>query len=100
MHVADEPRSCIGAPDGYTQRTVIAQLAAAVFGDDSLGFFAVQAFTALILVLAANTAFNGFPILASILAEDRFLPRQLHSRGDRLVFCNGIVLLAGVRDRC
>ena len=51
--------------------------------------------TALILVLAANTAFNGFPVLASILARDGYLPRQLHTRGDRLAFSNGILLLAG-----
>jgi len=47
------------------------------------------------LVLAANTAFNGFPVLASILARDRYLPRQLHNRGDRLVYSNGVLLLAG-----
>ena len=52
--------------------------------------------TALILVLAANTAFTGFPVLGSILAQDRFLPRQLHTRGDRLAFSNGIVFLAVV----
>ena len=52
--------------------------------------------TALILVLAANTAFNGFPVLGSILSQDRYLPRQLHTRGDRLAFSNGIVFLAGV----
>ena len=50
--------------------------------------------TALILFLAANTAFNGFPVLGSILAQDRYLPRQLHTRGDRLAFSNGIVFLA------
>src|SRR3546814_8849923 len=50
--------------------------------------------TALILVLAANTAFNGFPVLGSILAQDRYLPRQLHTRGDRLAFSNGILFLA------
>jgi len=77
------------------QRTVIAQLAAAVFGGtDSFMFFFIQAATALILILAANTAFNGFPLLSSILAEHRFLPRQLHNRGDRLAYSNGIVLLA------
>ena len=86
--------SSSGAPAGYTQRTVIAQIAAAVFGNNSVGFFAVQAFTAAILVLAANTAFNGFPILASILGEDGFLPRQFARRGDRLVFSNGIVILS------
>ena len=78
------------------QRTVIAQLAAAVFGGDgSIGFFFIQGATALVLVLAANTAFNGFPLLGSVLAQDRFMPRQLHTRGDKLVFSNGILLLAG-----
>ena len=78
------------------QRTVIAQLAAAIFGgDESVGFFFIQAATALVLVLAANTAFNGFPLLGSVLAQDRFMPRQLHTRGDKLVFSNGILLLAG-----
>jgi hypothetical protein len=50
--------------------------------------------TGLILVLAANTAFNGFPVLGSILAQDRYLPRQLHTRGDRLAYSNGIIILA------
>ncbi|SOC50114.1 amino acid/polyamine/organocation transporter, APC superfamily [Blastococcus aggregatus] len=78
------------------QRTVIAQLAAATFGGDtSVGFFYIQAATALVLVLAANTAFNGFPLLGSVLAQDSFMPRQLHTRGDKLVFSNGILLLAG-----
>jgi amino acid transporter len=78
------------------QRTVIAQIAAAVFGGDtSIGFFGIQAATALVLILAANTAFNGFPLLGSVLAQDRFMPRQLHTRGDKLVFSNGILLLAG-----
>jgi amino acid transporter len=77
------------------QRTVVAQIAAAVFGSDSSPlFFYIQAVTAAILILAANTAFNGFPQLGSILAQDRYMPRQLHTRGDRLVFSNGIVLLA------
>jgi amino acid transporter len=80
-----------------SQRTVIAQIAAAVFGGThSVMFFYVQAATALILILAANTAFNGFPLLAAILAEHRYLPRQLHTRGDRLAFSNGIVILAVV----
>ena len=79
------------------QRTVIAQLAAAVFGGDTAScFFYIQAATALILILAANTAFNGFPLLGSILAEHRYLPRQLHTRGDRLAFSNGIIVLAVV----
>ena len=80
--------------DGEVQRSVIAQVAAAVFGDGTAGFFYLQVMAAGILVLAANTAFNGFPLLGSILAQDRFLPRQLHTRGDRLVYSNGILLLA------
>jgi amino acid transporter len=77
------------------QRTVVAQVAAAVFGGDAnVFFFYIQAATALILILAANTAYNGFPLLGSILAQDRYLPRQLHTRGDRLVYSNGILLLA------
>jgi amino acid transporter len=76
------------------QRTVIAQVAAAVFGNNSVMFYYLQAATALILILAANTAFNGFPLLSSILAQDRYMPRQLHTRGDRLAFSNGIILLA------
>ena len=94
VHVAEEPSQLVGAPPGYSQRTVIAQIAGSVFGNNSIGFFAVQAFTAAILVLAANTAFNGFPILASILGQDGYLPRQFARRGDRLVFSNGIVILA------
>ncbi len=94
VHVAADPGQLVGAPEGYSQRTVIAQIAGAVFGNGSFGFFVVQAFTAAILVLAANTAFNGFPILASILGQDGYLPRQFARRGDRLVFSNGIVILA------
>jgi amino acid transporter len=80
--------------DSTPQPTVIAQVAAAVFGDATLPFYYIQAAAALILVLAANTAFNGFPLLGSILAQHRYAPRQLHTRGDRLVFSNGIVLLS------
>jgi amino acid transporter len=94
VHVAADGVRLTGAPTDYQQRTVIAQVAGSVFGNGSLGFFAVQAFTAAILILAANTAFNGFPILASILGEDGYLPRQFARRGDRLVFSNGIVILA------
>jgi amino acid transporter len=94
VRVAHDPAQLIGAPAGYEQKTVIAQIAAAVFGGGSVPFFLVAGFTAAILVLAANTAFNGFPILASILGQDGYLPRQFGRRGDRLVFSNGIVLLA------
>ncbi|GAA3004191.1 APC family permease [Streptomyces fulvorobeus] len=79
----------------FVQDPVISQVAAAVFGDGTFLFVLLAAATALVLFLAANTAYNGFPLLGSILAQDRYLPRQLHTRGDRLAFSNGIVLLAG-----
>jgi amino acid transporter len=98
VHYVDDACSLQGFPgncDTDAQRTVIAQLAAAVLGGThSPLFFYIQAATALILILAANTAFNGFPLLGSILAQHRYLPRQLHTRGDRLAFSNGIILLA------
>ena len=96
IHIAEDPSGLTGLPPDYEQRTVLAQLSAAVFGNNSIGFYAVQGFTTAILVLAANTAFNGFPILASILAQDQFMPKQLKRRGDRLVFSNGIVILAAI----
>lgn len=80
---------------GFVQDPVISQVAAAVFGDGTFFFVLLAAATALVLFLAANTAYNGFPLLGSILAQDRYLPRQLHTRGDRLAFSNGIVMLAG-----
>jgi amino acid transporter len=95
VHVADIPKDLVGLPKGQQQKTVIAQVGAAVFGNGSFGFYYLQTVTALILVLAANTAFNGFPVLASILAKDGYLPRQLRTRGDRLAFSNGILILAG-----
>jgi amino acid transporter len=82
------------ASEGYVQKTVTTQLAETVFGSGSVLLYLVGAVTALILFLAANTAFNGFPVLGSILAQDRYLPRQLHTRGDRLAFSNGILFLA------
>ena len=75
------------------ERSVLAQVAIAVFGDGSVGFFLVQVFTAAILVLAANTAYQDFPRLASILGRDRYLPSQFVNRGDRLVFSNGVLVL-------
>ena len=74
--------------------SVISQIAASVFGAHALLFYLYQAATAGILILAANTAFNGFPVLASILAQHSYLPRQMHNRGDKLVFSNGIILLS------
>jgi amino acid transporter len=76
--------------------SVISQVAASVFGAHAVLFYLYQAATAGILILAANTAFNGFPLLASILAHHRYLPRQLHTRGDKLVFSNGILILGGL----
>jgi amino acid transporter len=75
-------------------KTVIAQVAALSFGDESIGFYLFQVFTALLLFLAANTSYNAFPRLAAILARDGFLPRQLSFRGDRLAFTSGIVILS------
>jgi amino acid transporter len=93
--IAEDPaHQLVNAPDGYEQKTLVAQLANAVFGGFDPAIWYVIFFTGLILVLAANTAFNGFPVLGSILAQDRYLPRQLHTRGDRLAFSNGIVGLA------
>ncbi|MFD6856619.1 APC family permease [Rhodococcus sp. NPDC060090] len=95
--VAEHPTTQLrGAPDGYEQKTLVAQLAHAVFAGFPVGFFLVTVATALILLLAANTAFSGFPALASVLAQNRYLPRQLHTRGDKLAFSNGILFLSGV----
>ncbi len=82
--------------DGYVQETVIGQLSDGIFAGFPLGFYWVTAATGIVLVLAANTAFNGFPVLGSVLARDGYLPRQLHTRGDRLAFSNGILLLAAM----
>jgi amino acid transporter len=74
-------------------QSVVSQIARAVFGDGFL-FYVVQATTAGILILAANTAYQDFPRLSSILARDGYLPRQFQNRGDRLVFSNGVLVLA------
>jgi len=76
--------------------TVVSQIARATFGGRGWAYYAVQAATMLILVLAANTAYADFPRLASIIARDRFLPRQFTTQGDRLAFSNGIVILSGL----
>lgn len=93
-YVMSPQTELLGLPAGYQQKSIIAQLAEAVFSGFPIGFYFIAVVTALILLLAANTAFNGFPVLGSVLAQDRFLPRQLHTRGDRLAFSNGIVFLA------
>jgi hypothetical protein len=77
------------------EETVVSQLARGLFGT-GLFYYLVQASTALILVLAANTSFADFPRLSSLLARDRYAPRQFATQGDRLVFSNGILILAGL----
>ena len=77
------------------EETVVSQIARGLFGT-GLFYYLVQASTALILVLAANTSFAGFPRLSSLLARDRYAPRQFATQGDRLVFSNGILILAGL----
>ena len=79
----------------YVQETIIGQLSQTIFSEFHIGVVFISIVTGVILILAANTAFNGFPVLASILAKDGYLPRQLHTRGDRLAFSNGILILAG-----
>ncbi|MGN6599936.1 MAG: APC family permease [Actinomycetes bacterium] len=99
LRFAEDPASQLlrdGRPVGnsYVQDPVIGQLAKAIFDGFPVAFYVVAAATGIILVLAANTAYNGFPVLASILAKDGYLPRQLHTRGDRLAYSNGIIILA------
>jgi amino acid transporter len=97
-HVEDPSRQLLlnGQPvgQGHEQHTVIGQLAGALYADFPPMFYLTIAMTGVILFLAANTAFNGFPVLGAILARDKFLPAQLDTRGDRLAFSNGIILLA------
>ena len=82
--------------DEPTKKTVVSQVAALVFGDGGIGFYLFQAFTALVLFLAANTSYNAFPRLGAILARDGYMPRQFSFRGDRLAFTLGIVILSAV----
>ncbi|MSW66885.1 MAG: amino acid permease, partial [Actinobacteria bacterium] len=96
VKVTEKDTDLIGLPDGQTQKTVIVQVANAVFDRQTIPVLVISLATALILALAANTAFNGFPVMGSILARDGYLPRQLHTRGDRLAFSNGIVTLASL----
>lgn len=99
IQYADDPahrllRDGVPVGEGYIQHTIVGQLALAVFDGFPLGVLVVSAVTGVILILAANTAFNGFPVLGSILAKDGYLPRQLQNRGDRLAYSNGIIILA------
>ncbi len=94
IKITDNDADLIGLPPGETQKTVIVQIADAVFGQATWAVAVVSISTALILLLAANTAFNGFPVLGSVLGRDGYLPHQLHTRGDRLAYSNGILALA------
>lgn len=98
VHVVQDPAAQLlldGRPVAgeYIQHPVLSQLASTVFSADSVPFYLVVAATALILLLAGHAAFTAFPVLASILAADGYLPRQLRTRGDRLTFSNGILAL-------
>lgn len=96
VHYAENPCDLIGWTDCATspQRSLIAQIGAATFGNNTILFFVLQAATAAVLLLAANTAFNGFPLLGSVLAKDSYAPKSLSTRGDRLIYSNGVLLLA------
>jgi amino acid transporter len=86
----------IVAVDEPVRQTVISQVAAIAYGQNSIGFYLFQTFAALILFLAANTSYNAFPRLAAILARDGYLPRAFGFRGDRLAYNAGIVVLSSV----
>ncbi|MDL9978124.1 APC family permease [Microbacterium sp. ASV49] len=94
VHYAENPcTELIGWDCSNPQPSLMAQVAAATFGMDSIPFFVIQAATAVVLLLAANTAFNGFPLLGSVLARDGYAPKALNTRGDRLVYSNGMIIL-------
>ncbi|NJI58183.1 APC family permease [Microbacterium oxydans] len=93
VHYAENPCDLIGFDCTNPQPSLMAQIASATFGGGSIAFFIVQAATACVLLLAANTAFNGFPLLGAVLARDGYAPKSLNTRGDRLVFSNGMILL-------
>ncbi|WP_026552034.1 APC family permease [Arthrobacter sp. H20] len=98
VHVVQNPQEQLlldgnPVPEDYVQNPVVSQLARTIFSDAVIPFVLVVGATALILVLAGHAAFRAFPVLASILAKDGYLPRQLRTRGDRLTFSNGILAL-------
>ncbi|WP_150953940.1 APC family permease [Microbacterium testaceum] len=94
VHYAENPCHLIGFDCANNpQPSLMAQVAAATFGMGSIPFFIIQAATACVLLLAANTAFNGFPLLGSVLARDGYAPKALNTRGDRLVYSNGMIIL-------
>jgi amino acid transporter len=89
----ENPLEQIGHELAHPQPSVLAQLGIAIFGNNSFMFYMLQATAAAILLLAANTAFNGFPLLSSVLAKDSYAPKALLTRGDRLVYSNGMLSL-------
>ncbi len=93
VHYAEDPCRLVGFDCSAPQPSLMAQVAAATFGMNSVPFFVIQAATACVLLLAANTAFNGFPLLGAVLARDGYAPKSLNTRGDRLVFSNGMIIL-------
>ena len=98
VHYAESACDLIGFDNCTTapQTSVISQIAAATFpGAGYFMFYVIQGTTALVLLLAANTAFNGFPLLGSVLARDSYAPKSLQTRGDRLVYSNGVLVLSG-----
>src|SRR6478735_8878674 len=97
VHYAENPCSLIGFDcESMVQPSLMAQVAAATFGMGSIPFFIIQTATAAVLLLAANTAFNGFPLLGAVLARDGYAPKALATRGDRLIFSNGVLALSAV----
>ncbi|PTT18978.1 DNA-binding protein [Microbacterium sp. HMWF026] len=94
VQYAENPCNLIGFDCANNpQPSLMAQVAAATFGMGSIPFFIIQAATACVLLLAANTAFNGFPLLGAVLARDGYAPKSLNTRGDRLVYSNGMIIL-------
>ncbi|WP_235008208.1 APC family permease [Microbacterium timonense] len=94
VHYAENPCDLIGFDCANNpQPSLMAQVSSAVFGMNSIPFFIIQAATAVVLLLAANTAFNGFPLLGAVLARDGYAPKALNTRGDRLVYSNGMIIL-------
>jgi amino acid transporter len=93
VRYAEDPCHLVGFDCTQPQPSLMAQVAAATFGMGSIPFFVIQAATACVLLLAANTAFNGFPLLGSTLARDGYAPKSLNTRGDRLVYSNGMIVL-------
>ncbi len=93
----EDPEMQLGSANFFStnpQQSLMAQIGISVFGEGSILFYILQAATAAVLLLAANTAFNGFPLLSSVLSKDGFAPKMLQTRGDRLVYSNGMLSLA------